>query len=243
MESASGDASTTVLQIRSITGVDVELPVAGPGGRSFAFIIDWHIRTLLALAWYVVGTLALLGSLDLEAAGVSRHGYVFVVVLPATAIYFLYHPVLELAMQGRTPGKRMAGVRIVTSAGAVPGAGAILVRNVLRLVDSLPGVYAVGLAATVFSRQSVRIGDMAAGTLLIYEDDGAGDTFERLKSDAIARVGLSNVQLVEEVLDRWAELDSAKRVDLGRRLLERLGEPEPRSEAAVEAALERIAGR
>ncbi|MGD8832047.1 MAG: RDD family protein [Pseudomonadales bacterium] len=233
----------SALQIRSITGVDVELPVAGPGGRSFAFIIDWHIRTLLALAWYVVGTVALLGSLDLEAAGVSRHGYTFAVVLPAAAIYFFYHPVLELAMQGRTPGKRMAGVRIVTGTGAVPGTGAILIRNVLRLVDSLPGVYAVGLAATVFSRQSVRIGDMAAGTLLIYEDDGVGDTFKRLKSDSIARVGLSNVQLVEEVLDRWAELDSAKRTDLGRRLLERLGEPDPRSEADVEAALKRIAGR
>jgi len=43
------------LNVRSVTGIDVALPVAGPGARSFAFIIDWHIRLILALTWYVVG--------------------------------------------------------------------------------------------------------------------------------------------------------------------------------------------
>ena len=42
------------LRIESITGVDVELPLAGPGGRSYAFIIDWHIRLLIALFWMLI---------------------------------------------------------------------------------------------------------------------------------------------------------------------------------------------
>ena len=162
------------LQIPSPTGVDVEFKIAGPGGRSYAFVVDWHIRLLLALAWFVGATLLMSGSLNSAALEhVSSPSFAFVAVFPTTAIYFLYHPVLEIAMQGRTPGKRTAGIRIVTQSGDVPGVAALLVRNVLRLVDCLPGVYAVGLAATMFTDQSVRFGDMAAGTLLVYEDSVA----------------------------------------------------------------------
>ena len=45
------------LVVDSVTGVDVALPIAGPGARSFAFIIDWHIRTILSVAWYVVAAM------------------------------------------------------------------------------------------------------------------------------------------------------------------------------------------
>ena len=62
-------------------------------------------------------------------------GYVFVVVVPSIAIYFLYHLVLEVLLHGQTPGKRMAGVRLDPLAdGGAPGIGALLVRNVFRLV-------------------------------------------------------------------------------------------------------------
>lgn len=228
------------LQIHSVTGVDVELKIAGPGGRSFAFVIDWHIRLLLALAWYVLGSLALIGSLS--AADVSESagtGFVYVVVLPASALFFLYHPVLEIAMRGRTPGKRMAGIRIVTQTGEVPSAGAILIRNVLRLLDSLPGVYAIGLAATVLSEQSVRIGDMAAGTLLVYEDTTEED-IASLTSPGVATMGLENLQLVNDMIDRWDDLEPETRTSLGQRLLERLGQAQPEAEADVLTALRRI---
>src|SRR6202008_2402288 len=91
------------------------------------------------------------------------------VVTPAAATYFLYHIGLEIAMHGRTPGKRMAGVHIVARDGGSPSIGALLTRNVFRLVDSLPLFYGVGLIATLVTRDHVRIGDMAAGTLLAYE--------------------------------------------------------------------------
>ena len=71
------------------------------------------------------------------------------VVAPAAAIYFLYHLVLEMAMHGRTPGKRMAGMHIVARDGSSPSIGALLTRNVFRLVDCFPLVYGVGLVATL----------------------------------------------------------------------------------------------
>ncbi|MEM8768346.1 MAG: RDD family protein [Pseudomonadota bacterium] len=226
------------LQIQSITGVDVELPIAGPGGRSYAFVIDWHIRLLLTLAWYVVGTLALFGTVAVADMELSSSSFIFAVVLPAAAIYFLYHPVLEVLMQGRTPGKRFAGLRIVTREGEIPGIGAIMLRNVLRLVDSLPAMYAVGLTACVLTSQSVRIGDMAAGTVLIYDPESDAEALSPIATDAIAEVGLENLQLASELLDRWESLDVARARDLGLQLLARMGNELPATAAAADVRRE-----
>jgi uncharacterized membrane protein SpoIIM required for sporulation len=157
------------LVVESVTGVDVALPVAGPGARSFAFLIDWHIRASAAVAWYVLGALIYNGRWSLAPPLSPEAGWFIGVVSPAAVIFFLYHPFLEVAMRGRTPGKRIAGVRLVTRAGGVPAVGALLTRNVFRIVDSFPFLYGVGLIATLASRDHVRIGDLAAGTLLIYD--------------------------------------------------------------------------
>lgn len=204
------------LIVDSVTGVDVTLPVVGPGGRSYAFVIDWHIRLLVALAWLFIGTFTLrLVSADVGVA------YAFAVAAPALAIYFLYHPVLEVLMRGRTPGKRMAGVRIVTREGATPGIGAILVRNVFRLVDALPAFYCLGLACTLFTKQNVRIGDLAAGTLLVYD---RGETSIAKLPGALSSGTLSPqlAELVEDLLQRWNELTPDARSTLARRIFERV---------------------
>jgi len=161
------------LTVSSATGVDVRWPVAGPGARSLAFLIDWCIRAILAVAWYVLG--ALLYNRDWTLSPpLSPHAAWFItVVAPCAAIYFLYHPVLETATRGQTPGKRMAGVRIASRDGGVPGVGALLIRNVFRLVDSLPAAYALGLIATLATRHHVRIGDLAAGTVLVFQPSDA----------------------------------------------------------------------
>src|SRR3954469_23396349 len=159
---------TSDLAVDSVTGVDVALPVAGPGARSFAFLIDWLIRTVLSVAWDVVAALLHNGDWSLVAPLVPAANWFVLVVAPAGAIYFLYHPVWEVVTRGLTPGKRMAGVRIVSRDGGAPGVGSILTRSVFRLVDSFPVAYALGLITTMFTRNSVRIGDLAAGTLLVY---------------------------------------------------------------------------
>ncbi len=157
------------LVVDSVTGIDVSLPVAGPGARAYAFLVDWHIRVILALGWFVLGALLYNGRFSLSPPLTNDVRWFGAVVAPALAIYFLYHHAVELAMRGSTPGKRMAGVRIVARDGGAPSAGALLTRNVFRLVDSLPLFYGVGLVAVVLTRDNLRIGDMAAGTLLVFE--------------------------------------------------------------------------
>jgi uncharacterized RDD family membrane protein YckC len=208
--------------LQSITGVDVELRIAGAGSRSYAFVIDWHIRLILALAWFVVATMLYLGRLTLlDSDGASTTEYYVIVGLPAAVIYFLYHPILEIAMRGSTPGKRMAGVRIVTRTGDIPGPGALLLRNVFRLVDSQPLVYLIGLVSVIVTAQHVRIGDIAAGTLLILDGRENDSSFARL-APAGSSLDPQAADLIHEVLERWTALDEQTRGDLARTLLTRV---------------------
>jgi uncharacterized RDD family membrane protein YckC len=197
---------TSDLVVDSVTGVDVALPVAGPGARSFAFLIDWTIRTILSAAWYVVAALIHNGRWSLEAPLTpDAHWFVFVVAPPA-AIYFLYHPAWEVTTRGLTPGKRTAGLQIVSRDGGAPGVGPLLTRNVFRLVDSFPVAYALGLVTTMFTRNSVRIGDLAAGTLLVYTRNNA--TLARVSGQ---QLDARTAEVVSELLQRWSTLDDTAR--------------------------------
>jgi uncharacterized RDD family membrane protein YckC len=209
------------LSVDSVTGIDVSLAVAGPGARSFAFIIDWHIRLILALAWYVGAAVISNAALSLAPSPGHSQRWFAVVVIPALALYFLYHPAVEVAMRGRTPGKRRAGIRIVTRSGGPPSAGALLVRNIFRLIDSLPVLYGVGLTLMVLTRDSLRCGDMAAGTLLVYERS-ATDT--ELLDDAAQRIGTldtAGAEIATDLLQRWSSLVPEARIRLARQLLQR----------------------
>lgn len=228
--------TTPLVNLQSITGVDVELRIAGPGSRSYAFLIDWHIRVIAALAW-IFAMMMLYGvGFSLLEMRASFASIWFVIFLPASIIYFLYHPILETLMRGRTPGKRMAGVRLVTRSGDIPGVGALLVRNVFRLIDSLPALYIVGLAVVTFTAQHVRIGDLAAGTLLVVDDREHEKSLDEATHLAGARGhDPKALELVQELLDRWKSLDGETRERLARSLILRID-----SNAAPEAlALER----
>jgi len=197
---------TSDLVVDSVTGVDVALPVAGPGARSFAFLIDWTLRTILSAAWYVVAALIHNGRWSLEAPLTPDANWFVFVVAPPAAIYFLYHPVWEVTTRGLTPGKRTAGLQIVSRDGGAPSVGSLLTRNVFRLVDSFPVAYALGLDTTMFSRNSVRIGDLAAGTLLVYTRNNA--TLVRLSDQ---QLDARTAEVLSELLQRWSTLDDAAR--------------------------------
>jgi len=204
------------ITVRSVTGVDLTLSIAGPGSRSYAFVIDWHIRLLLAAAWLLVAMFALKMTLDLRS-----HDALFS-VLPAAVIYFLYHPILEITMRGRTPGKRMAGVRILDRNGGSPSTTALSIRNIFRLIDCLPVVYVVGLVTCLLTANRVRIGDMAAGTLLVLDDSAAEESLARVETLAAgSRLPLDTLELADQILERWPSLEMSSRAEIARSLLAR----------------------
>jgi len=204
------------LVVDSVTGVHLALPVAGPGARCYAFLIDWLIRAILCITWYAVAALIYNGRWSLLAPLNPDAKWFVLVVTPAATMYFLYHFVLEIAMSGRTPGKRTAGIHIVMRDGSSPGASALLIRNVFRLVDALPLVYGVGLATTLLTKDHVRVGDMAAGTFMAYE-----------RTDVVlpelTTIGSSDAgtEVVSELLSRWTSLDNTARRQLAIAILSR----------------------
>jgi uncharacterized RDD family membrane protein YckC len=213
-------APSPELSVDSVTGVEVSLPLAGPGVRSFAFILDWHIRLVVALAWYVLATLIYNREFSLRPPPSYDQSWFAAVLLPTSAIYFLYHPVVEMAMRGRTPGKRSAGIRIVTRAGGAPGPGALLVRNVFRLIDSLPIAYGVGLTLMVLTRESLRCGDMAAGTLLVYERPAADAELLEGAAQRVGKLDTVGAEIAADLLRRWNSLVPEARIRLARQLLQ-----------------------
>ncbi len=205
--------------VDSVTGVEVSLHVAGAGARTYAFVIDWHIRTILSIAWFIVGVLIYNGRWSLQAPDEPTTAWFVLVALPAGAIYLLYSCILEIAMRGRTPGKRMAGVRLVTHDGSVPTVSAFLLRNVFRLIDSFPAFYGVGLITCVLTRNHVRIGDLAAGTLLVYEGSEES-VLEFVSAQALGtKLDAATADIVNDLLRRWNKLEPMARGRVARKLL------------------------
>ncbi len=97
------------------------------------------------------------------------------------AIFWGYYFVFELGWQGQTPGKRAAGTRVVKLDGGGPGFLEVAIRNLVRLVDFLPFGYALGFVTMFFNRNARRLGDFAAGTLVVRQTEG-------IKLDALIQV-------------------------------------------------------
>ncbi len=211
------------LKLHTAGAAEFSLAIAGVGSRSYAFIIDWHIRFILALAWVLIVALVV-SMMSPEArffegffSALWKHPKI--TWIGAALIYLAYHPLLEVLMSGRTPGKRMAGVRIVSITGQTPTVGALLIRNVFRLIDSLPLFYILGLGVALFNQRNVRIGDIAAGTLLVFENKTA-----HIKSQLTTHVGQADLELLNDIVERWPSLGRAARQRLALKYLEKTGE-------------------
>lgn len=138
-------------------GAELTLAAAGPVARGLAWAVDFVLRVVLFYG----------AILAMAIAGIGMDSFVpFLVVF---AILWLYFTLFE-GLTGATPGKRALGVMVVQRDGARCGLEASFVRNLLRAVDSLPFVYGVGLASLLSSSGFQRLGDHAAGTLVVYAD-------------------------------------------------------------------------
>ena len=211
--------------IHSTDSLSVRLPVAGVGSRSYAFIIDWHIRFLLALAWILAAALAFqfIAWLGQNPESWLFGGwFMYIGLYPALFIYVFYHPVLEMGAK-QTPGKRYAGVKLVALDGGTPTVAAMLTRNIFRVLDSLPVFYIVGFVVAMFTRNHTRIGDLAAGTVLIHDEALRDDVLEHLAADEDGGLSLQERELLLDILNRWGGMDIHVRVDLAKRFLARVG--------------------
>jgi uncharacterized RDD family membrane protein YckC len=139
-------------------GITLEMPLAGAGSRFIAAVIDTSLQVA-----------TLLGLLLLRLAAPDSGVVAALFVVLAFAVFTAYDILFETLASGRTPGKRWTGLRVVTAAGGPVRFTTSAIRNLLRLVDILPGSYLVGIVTIVVSKRNQRLGDMAAGTLVVRE--------------------------------------------------------------------------
>ena len=145
------------LTITTPEGVELEVQLAGLGSRFTAQLLDLLIKGL---------TILLIG-LTLSIAGLTG----VAIMLPAFfLVWYAYDVVFETFANGRTPGKMAARLRVVRVGGEPVDFMSSAIRNVLRLIDGLPLSCVPGVISILATKRNQRLGDLAAGTIVIHED-------------------------------------------------------------------------
>jgi uncharacterized RDD family membrane protein YckC len=248
--------------VRAPEQVALVLPLAGPTSRMLAYAVDYTVILALQIVAVVLLVLAApaIGHMAISTfEGARNHpdevrglvltfiGLFLLIQLVIECTYFVFW---EMTTGGRSLGKAVVGLRVVRDGGFPISLRDSVVRNLLRLVDLLPWYYTVGLISIVLSRDGKRLGDLAAGTIVVRldrpqpapplpddADDGAGFRFDRSQ---IARLGPNELALLRQTLRRLGTLSPERAAEVLERsvaaLIARIG-CEPVAPAEREAFL------
>ena len=234
--------------------VVVSYDLAGIGSRVNAALIDYLICVVLIAVVAAVGFSAIPKGLAARANPEALTGWVLAIIVFAQfLVLWGYYVLFEALADGRTPGKRFMRLRVVRDGGLSVTFGASATRNLVRVIDMQPVfLYAVGLVSMILSKQGKRLGDVAAGTIVVREELLPAPVLAEKPSasagDLTPLGALQQAELTDaefELLDRFCQrrgtLDPERRTALARQLAQRF-EPALRShrEASPLAQLVRL---
>jgi uncharacterized RDD family membrane protein YckC len=152
----------TLQAVELAEGIGIRLRMAGPMLRAAAYLIDFLIRAAVLIVGGIVLTIA-----GIAVSGKIAQGLFLLVWF---VLDWLYPVVFEIGKRGATPGKRLMGLRVVQSTGSPITFGQAVVRNFLRFIDGMPlFTYCFGLTSCLATKHFQRLGDLAAGTVVIYD--------------------------------------------------------------------------
>ncbi len=230
--------------------IPLEFPLAGIGSRFLALALDTLIQSAAGLTLVAVA-LAIVG----RTRRVPAHGAwaLAILVLLWFLLHFGYFAIFESVWNGQTPGKRSTHLRVIQDSGRPITVYEAVARNLLRIVDSLPGLYGVAIISALLSAKSKRLGDYVAGTVVVHEKPAVLETAVRWDLAAspagsrydVSRLTPQEFQLIEAFLLRRNQLGVEVRADTARKIIQRIS---PRFEFSaddlknLEALLETLAG-
>jgi uncharacterized RDD family membrane protein YckC len=148
--------------------IEIEYATAGLGARFLAALIDTLLLAIVLLIIAIGGLLVAVASNGLSGTAAFVVGALTVLAL--FLALFGYYILFEAAWKGQTPGKRALGLRAMRDDGLPLNFQANVIRNLIRFFDLLPGTYGFGVTAMFFSKRWKRLGDMAAGTIVIRDE-------------------------------------------------------------------------
>jgi uncharacterized RDD family membrane protein YckC len=147
----------TARRIATPEGIELALRLAGPVPRAAAWLIDLALRACILL-----GLSMILGALGGFGTGVFLLSWFF--------LEWLFPAWCEVNWNGATPGKKALRLIVLHDDGTPVRWPAALARNLLRGIDFLPIFYGIGLVAMLMNRDFKRLGDLAAGTIVVYAE-------------------------------------------------------------------------
>jgi uncharacterized RDD family membrane protein YckC len=241
--------------------------LAGIGSRFIALLVDSLIWLAGLLVIFVLLAIFLPGIAAFSSISAEWAFAIFLIII--FLLFWGYFTLFEAFWNGRTPGKRVARIRVIQRSGRAIGLIESMTRNLVRYVDMQPfPIYAVGVIAIFASRQHQRLGDMAAGTLVVRDrmqeaplwGDSGARTFTAqifpttpspephnaysLPATGIARLSSTDLEVLEGFFARRLDLSLPTRQALAERIaaaIQAKSGLEPPAGASVETFLEATA--
>lgn len=189
--------------IETPEGIDLCVSVAGPLPRATAWLLDALIRYgMLFAASFLISLF--------ESAGIG----LFLILI--FMIEWFYFVLFEVFMHGQTPGKKMIGIQVLNDDGTPVDWGPSLLRNLLRVVDFLPLFYGFGLMSMLANRDFKRIGDIGAGTIVVYVEKTAerNDIPSARPQSPPVQLSLEEQQAVIAYAERYSGLSKERAAEL-----------------------------
>ena len=220
--------------------IELQFQLAGIGKRFLAYLIDRLIQFGLIFALFIVISLILFAGNKLVAVTdviykmrqVLGQWIIAGAILVYGVLSLGYFILFEYIWSGSTPGKRSQHIRVIRTDGAPISFLEAAVRNILRAVDILADIYPLGLVVMFIDARNRRLGDIAAGTLVVTESESrlrlAGNSAHSLDADdqqlrmVVATMTSGDYQLVRKFLARRGALDAEYRQQLAQEIVDRI---------------------
>ncbi|MCB0034756.1 MAG: RDD family protein [Anaerolineales bacterium] len=246
------------LNIDTPENVQIGYELAGIGSRFMAALVDTTLLVLLLLlVWAAVLGIVFLTATDVQVAG--NTAIMALAVLLNFIFLWGFYIFFEILWNGQTPGKRWVGLRVIRANGLPVTVTEVIIRNLVRIIDFLPLAYGFGVVTMFINPQSRRLGDLAAGTIVVFDQTAVtlkslGEAVREplgsqlvISNEVLAlptdRLTAADVAPVETFLKRRYELGNraAMGAQLLRQLFERMEAPVPQvSSAQTEQLLQEI---
>lgn len=209
------------LTIETPEQVALEFALAGVGSRFMAVLLDTIIQVVLYIILFLL-TIALLFN---PLSGNQPTWVVAVTIFVFFLIYWGYFALFEICWKGQTPGKKWAGIRVIKDSGRPISPFEAISRNLVRIVDWMPGIYGIGVVTMLLNARHRRLGDFVAGTLVVHESSSreAALFFNTSPSAEVtfpqaANLTLEEADLIETFLARRLDIPAGVRYQNAQRI-------------------------
>jgi uncharacterized RDD family membrane protein YckC len=240
------------LTIETPEQVAIRFPIAGIGSRFLAILADTLLQIVAYVVIFLVIFLILTSAPRINGFILARVGdkwIIAAIILFYFLLYWGYYTLFEAFWNGQTPGKKLCKLRVIRDSGRQITFFESMTRNLIRVVDALPSFYAVGIVVMLCNRRNKRLGDFAAGTLVVHErapepalwGGSASRTITAgafapvhppvpavdpnavdLPADAVARLTPDDLNVIDHFFARAIDIDIARRHVLAERLAQQM---------------------